>query len=347
MASTHEHIEPINGDFAGKSIVSIDQFSVDDAEQVMREADGMAQLVFEQGRGTLLQDVIVANLFYEPSTRTFLSFETAAKRLGAETIATQGVEYSSISKGESLRDTIRTVDRYADIIDMRHSDEGAAAIAGQVARVPVINGGDGAGEHPTQALLDLYTISRNLGTLEDLTVSMVGDLKNGRTVHSLARLLAKHRVKLNYVSPRELAMPEGLREQLADEGARQYETHDLHEVIGDSDVVYMTRIQKERFEIKAGGVLYEDVKDAYVVDAAILKRAKAEMMLMHPLPRLNEIHPGVDSDPRAFYFEQVESGMYIRMALLALVLGRSIHSNGQYEPVRRTMKPWMMSGKIS
>lgn len=348
---------PIAGDFRGKSIVSINQFERPDVERVMTEADGMMTMVGVEGRDDLLKDLVIANLFYEPSTRTFLSFEAAAKRLGAATIATQGVEYSSISKGETLEDTIRTVDRYADTIDMRHSKHGAAAIAASVARVPVINGGDGVGEHPTQALLDLYTIKHKLGTAEDLTVTMVGDLKNGRTVHSLARLLTMYGVKLNYVSPLALAMPEEIVDELQTGGTEQYATQDLREVMGESDVVYMTRIQKERFKPEKGPFKswrgrrqYNKVKNAYIVDASMMSEARDEsMILMHPLPRVNEIHPEVDADPRAAYFDEVESGMYVRMALLALVNGRSILSPSSRAAADRVrMESWIMtSGKTS
>jgi aspartate carbamoyltransferase len=336
---------PIAGDFRNKDIVSITQFARPDVEIVLREADAMAEVVQDQGRSDLLQDAIIANLFYEPSTRTFLSFEAAAMRLGASTISTQGVAFSSISKGETLVDTIRTVDRYADVIDMRHGDIGAAATAATVSRVPIINGGDGAGEHPTQALLDLYTIEHKLGRLENLTVTMVGDLKHGRTVHSLARLLALYPTRLNYVAPDQLAMPAGIKHELEHQGIEQSETVDLHDVIEDTDVIYMTRIQKERFDSEEE---YEALKDNYIVTADTMRNAHVDAILMHPLPRVNEIHPEVDGDPRAVYFDQVESGLYIRMALLALVLGRTVTMKGPWPPLRSTIEPWMKtSGKIS
>lgn len=348
-AATAELPRPINGEFAGADIISTAQFDRDDVDRVMGEADGMATMVHDQGRCDLLSDRLVANLFYEPSTRTFLSFEAAAKRLGAETLATQGVEYSSISKGETLEDTIRTVERYADVIAMRHSRVGAAAIAANVSRVPIINGGDGIGEHPTQALLDLYTIKHKLGTVEDLTVTMVGDLKNGRTVHSLARLLALYGTKLNYVSPKQLEMPANVVSELNALGVQQYATQDLMEVIGDSDVVYGLRTQKERFKpdhgpFKAvrGRRQYDRVKNDYVITPQIMTHAKPrDMILLHPLPRVNEIHADVDSDPRAAYFDQVESGQYVRMACLALVQGRSIFHSSEEPRSERIMAPWM------
>ncbi len=340
---------PINGDFAGADIISTAQFDRDDVDRIMGEANGMASMVHEQGRCDLLSDRLVANLFYEPSTRTFLSFEAAAKRLGAETLATQGVEYSSISKGETLEDTIRTVERYADVIAMRHSRIGAAAIAANASRVPIINGGDGAGEHPTQALLDLYTIQHKMGTVENLNVTMVGDLKNGRTVHSLARLLALYGTRLNYVSPKQLVMPEGITNHLKGIGVEQYATQDLMEVIGDTDVLYVTRTQKERFRPEhgifktiRGRRLYEKVKDDNIIDTEVMRHAKPKnMIVMHPFPRLNEIHTSVDSDPRAAYFDQIESGEYIRMALLALVQGRSIFHSSEEPRSERIMAPWM------
>lgn len=320
MATTLEQTVCINNDFTGKDVVSIGQFNRNDVEVVMREAAIVAAGVREGGLDRSLSGMLVANLFYEPSTRTFLSFEAAAKRLGADTIATQGVEYSSISKGETLEDTIRTVERYADIITLRHSRVGAAALAATVAEKPVINAGDGVGEHPTQALLDLFTIRQKLGHTDGLRVTMVGDLKNGRTVHSLARLLAMHEVQLNYVSPKELAMPEALTWELADSGARQHATPDLDEVLPETDVLYVTRIQKERFENEAA---YLQHKGRYVVDRSAMDRAPADMILMHPLPRVGEISLEVDADPRAVYFDQVENGMFVRMALLTLIAGRS------------------------
>lgn len=313
--------EPINGDFTDKSIVSITQFDRDSVEQLFDEADAMVEMVADQGRDDLLADKMVANLFYQPSTRTFASFEAAAKRLGAGTIATQGVEYSSISKDETDEDTALTIERYVDTIVLRHPEQGSVAKAASVTEIPIINAGDGIGEHPTQALLDLYTIEEELGAAENLTVTMVGDLKYGRTVHSLARLLGLYNVRLNYVAPPELAMPETITNEISSSNIEQHSTANLHEVISESDVVYMTRIQKEHFSSLEE---YERYKGAYVVDLDTMKHAKQEMILMHPLPRVDEIHPGVDDDPRAVYFDQVENGMYIRMSLLALVNGYSI-----------------------
>ncbi len=313
-------LEPISGDFTGKSIISIDQFMANDVEVVMTETKAMAEMVDSRGCYDLLKGKVVANLFYEASTRTFLSFEAAAKRLGAATISTQGVEFSSISKGESLQDTIRTVDQYADTVALRHSEKGAAAKAASVSNVPIINGGDGIGEHPTQALLDLYTINSKFNGMEDLTITMVGDLKHGRTVHSLARLLGKYKTQINYVSPEQLSMPRNIVEELRDKVV-QFETTDLGEVLNDTDVLYVTRIQKERFDYPEE---YELHKEAYVVDAEIMEKLDPNSIVLHPLPRVGEIHPEIDKDPRAAYFQQVKNGMYVRMGLLALVNGKSI-----------------------
>ncbi len=351
MSAAKYELPAIAGDFNGKDIVSVGQFERQDVDAVMREAEGMALMVQAEGRDDLLKDLVVANLFYEPSTRTFLSFEAAAKRLGAATIATQGVEYSSISKGETLEDTVRTVERYADIVDMRHPKSGAAAIAAEYTRIPIINGGDGKLEHPTQALTDVMTILHKLGTLEGHNITMVGDLKNGRTVHSLARMFGLYGAQVNYVSPKSLRMPSEIIDELGDK-LKQYETTDLEDVLSQTDVLYVTRVQKERFKPEAGPFkalrakrAYDRVKNAYIIDEAIMRSAPKDMILMHPLPRVNEISPGVDKDPRAAYFDQVESGMYVRMALLALISGRSIlgSSAGMDQPQRRAITPWMMS----
>ncbi|NDC21897.1 aspartate carbamoyltransferase [bacterium] len=324
------HVANINADFKGKDIMTTNQFVREDVDIVLDEADAMAEMVNAEGRSDLLDDLVVANLFYEASTRTFLSFEAAAKRLGALTIATQGVEYSSISKGETLEDTIRTVESYADTITLRHPEVGSAAAAAAVSEVPVINGGDGNGEHPTQALTDLHMIRSRLNDIYDLKVTMVGDLKNGRTVHSLARLLSLYGAEINYVSPKELAMPKSIVDEIAPL-SEQYQTENLEDVIADTDVLYVTRVQKERF-LPEGGLFkeirarraYDKLKDSYLIDKQVMKKAKEDCILAHPLPRVNEIATELDNDPRAAYFDQVKSGMYVRMGLLALINGRTI-----------------------
>jgi aspartate carbamoyltransferase len=244
------------------------------------------------------------------------------ERLGGSVIPINEVRYSSVSKGESLPDTIRTLECYADVIVLRHPETGSAAIAAKTARKPVINAGDGIGEHPTQALLDMFTIFEELGSgqIDGMTVTMLGDLKYGRTVHSLARLLSLFNVRINYVSPEILRMPREVMNEVAEKGIPQAEYNSLSETLPDTDVLYVTRVQKERFEVPAE---YEDVKGAYVIDPEIMKAAKQEMIVMHPLPRVGEISVDFDDDPRAAYFRQMEYGLYVRMALLAMVLGKA------------------------
>ena len=242
------------------------------------------------------------------------------QRLGGSVIPINEVKYSSVSKGESLPDTVRTLECYADVIVIRHPEVGSAAIAAKAARKPVINAGDGVGEHPTQALLDAFTIREELGHLDGLTVTLLGDLKHGRTVHSLARLLSLYKVKLNYVAPDILRMPS---EQIAELKAKkidQSEYSTLDKALPESDVLYVTRVQKERFTDET---VYESVKGAYVIDPKVMKAAKERMIVMHPLPRVGEISPEFDDDPRAAYFRQMEYGLYVRMALLAMVLGKA------------------------
>jgi aspartate carbamoyltransferase len=243
------------------------------------------------------------------------------ERLGGSVIQINDVKFSSVSKGESLPDTIRTLESYSDVIVLRHPETGSAAIAAKFARKPIINAGDGIGEHPTQALLDLFTIREELGTIEGLTVTMLGDLRFGRTVHSLAKLLALYGVRLNYVSPELLRMPPELVSQLDGLGIRQAEFEGLDaQLMADTDVLYVTRVQKERFEKLEE---YESVKDAYVITPETMQGFRNRMALLHPLPRVGEISPEVDSDPRAAYFRQMEYGLYVRMALLAMVLGKA------------------------
>jgi aspartate carbamoyltransferase len=243
------------------------------------------------------------------------------ERLGGSVIPINEVKYSSVSKGESLPDTVRTLECYADVIVLRHPETGSAAIAAKAAKKPVINAGDGVGEHPTQALLDTFTIKEEIGRLDNLTVTMLGDLKYGRTVHSLSRLLSSfNNIKLNYVSPDILKMPKEVMDEVAQKKVPQAEFGSLEKVLPETDVLYVTRVQKERFEDPAD---YEKVKGAYVIDPAIMKSAKKDMIVMHPLPRVGEISPDFDDDPRAAYFRQMEYGLYVRMALLAMVLGKA------------------------
>lgn len=310
----------LRSSFYGRDIVSVKQFSREDLDYIFRVSNEMRGIVRRVGATDLLKGYILANLFYEPSTRTSSSFIAAMERLGGAVIPIHGVQYSSVSKGESLPDTIRTLECYADVIVLRHPEVGASAMAARYASKPVISAGDGVGEHPTQALLDIFTIFSELGTVDGMHVAMVGDLKNGRTVHSLARLLSLFDVKLTFVSPDILRLPDELKQELVAAGHIVQETGAVEDVIDSADVIYVTRVQKERF---ADLREYEDVKDSYVITPELMTRARTRMALMHPLPRVGEIHYDVDDDPRAAYFRQMENGMYVRMALLAAVLGKA------------------------
>ncbi len=306
--------------FYGNDILSVLQFNRDDLDYIFEVAKEMRAMVERVGTFDLLKGKILANLFYEPSTRTSSSFFSAMERLGGSVIPINEVHYSSVAKGESLPDTIRSLECYADVIVIRHPEVGAAKLAAEYARKPVINAGDGPGEHPTQALLDLFTIMEELERVDGLTVTMLGDLKHGRTVHSLARLLSLFVVRLNYVSPEILRLPSELMDELSGQGVSQKEFRELDEVLPETDVLYVTRIQKERFDDPKE---YEKTKDAYVITPQTMQRAKDEMIVMHPLPRVGEISMEFDQDPRAAYFRQMEYGLYLRMALLAMVLGKA------------------------
>lgn len=312
--------ERADGRFYGQHILAVGQFTRVDLEYIFAVAEEMRTMVERVGTFDLLKGKILANLFYEPSTRTASSFTAAMERLGGSVIPISEVRYSSVAKGETLIDTVRTLECYSDVIVLRHPETGAASTAARYLRKPLINAGDGAGEHPTQALLDLFTIQEELGRLEGLTVTLLGDLKYGRTVHSLSRLLRLFGASLNYVSPDILRMPKTLIDELKAAGVEQKEFNDLTEVLPRTDVLYVTRVQKERFENPEE---YETVKDAYVITPDTLKRAKEQMVVMHPLPRVNEISVELDHDPRAAYFRQMEYGLYVRMALLAMVLGKA------------------------
>jgi len=320
---THTHLplgDQRTGRFYGKDVLSVSQFSRDDIEYVFGVAEAMRTMVAHIGTIDLLKGKILANLFYEPSTRTQSSFMAAMQRLGGSVIPISEVRYSSVSKGESLPDTVRTLECYADVIVLRHHEQGAAAVAAAAARKPIINAGDGIGEHPTQALLDLFTIREELGRLDGLTVTMLGDLKFGRTVHSLSRLLAHFGAKLHLVSPEILKMPTEVMAELKEKKVQVTEHTTLDGVLEQSDVLYVTRVQKERFEDLS---VYESLKHAFVISPETMKRAKSKMALMHPLPRVGEITPEVDADPRAAYFRQMEYGLFVRMAVLAMVLGKA------------------------
>ncbi len=304
---------------AGQDILSVRQFDTDTLARVFELADEMREIVRRQGGTDLLARRVLAAIFYEPSTRTSASFIAAMERLGGSMIPiTQGVQFSSVAKGESLPDTMRVLEQYADVIVLRHPEVGSARLAAEAASVPVINAGDGSGEHPTQALLDLYTIRDELGTLDGLHIAMVGDLRFGRTVHSLTRLLTQYDVRLSFVSPEVLRLPLNLMNEVRDARLPVRETYSVADVIGEVDVLYVTRVQKERFtDVRQ----YEEVSEFFKISPALMSEAREQMIVMHPLPRLTEISPDVDADRRAAYFRQAQNGMFVRMALLAAVLG--------------------------
>ena len=305
----------------GMDILSVQQFDREMLAYIFARAREMREMVERVGEVDLLKGNVLTCLFYEPSTRTSSSFIAAMERLGGAVIPiTQGVQFSSVSKGETLADTVRTLEQYSDAIVLRHPQIGSAKLAADYSAVPVINAGDGAGEHPTQALLDLFTIREELGHVDGLKVAMVGDLRNGRTVHSLTKLLTHFDVSMRFVSPEILRLPLNIMNEVRDAGIEARETHDVADVIENADVLYVTRVQKERF---ADLAQYEEVKDHYEITTELMERAKEKMVIMHPLPRVGEIHYAVDDDPRAAYFRQVQNGMYIRMALLAAVMGQA------------------------
>ncbi|MCJ7624383.1 MAG: aspartate carbamoyltransferase [Anaerolineaceae bacterium] len=303
-----------------RDILSVKQFSREDLEYIFNIAHEMSEMVRRVGTFDLLKGKILANLFYEPSTRTSASFTAAMERLGGSVIPINEVKYSSVSKGESLPDTVRTLECYADVIVLRHPEIGSVALAAKFTEKPIINAGDGIGEHPTQALLDLFTIQEEMGRVDGLNITLLGDLKYGRTVHSLARLLTLFDVKLNYISPKILPMPEDVLSEVDEKNIPQKHFSNLEHVLPDTDVLYVTRVQKERFDDLTE---YEKVKNEFVITTEVMKAAKDDMIVMHPLPRVNEISMDFDSDPRAAYFRQVEYGLYVRMALLAIVLGKA------------------------
>ncbi len=302
----------------GADIVSIRDLSREQIEQTMELAQKMVPYAHGEKRTKALEDRILANLFFEPSTRTRLSFETAMVRLGGRYIEIASPTSSSVAKGENLADTIRTVEGYSDAIVLRHPYEGAARLAAHYSSKPVINAGDGAGQHPTQTILDLFTIKQQSGSIAGKKVVLVGDLKYGRTVHSLAEALAMFGAELIFVAPPTLQMPKETINQLVHIGVKPRTCNRIDEVIADADVLYITRIQKERFPDPAE---YEKVAGIYRVDNALLREAKKNLVIMHPLPRVNEIAPEVDSTENAKYFQQAFNGVPVRMALLLQVMG--------------------------
>ncbi|MFO7621658.1 MAG: aspartate carbamoyltransferase [Bacteroidales bacterium] len=297
-----------------KSLVSIDDYTRDEQLKILDLAEGFEKKPVQD----ILKGFVVATLFFEPSTRTRLSFESAASRLGAKVIGFSEAATSSVSKGESLNDTILTVSKYADIIVMRHPREGSARYASEVSPVPVINAGDGANQHPTQTLLDMYSIRKTQDTLNNLQIAFVGDLKYGRTVHSLTFALCNFNATFHLVSPLELKLPSYVKQKIKDNKLEYYQYTDMNEVIPKADILYMTRIQKERF---SDPIEYERVKNAYILRNDMLQDAKNTMRVLHPLPRVNEIETDVDHNAKAYYFDQAQNGVYVRQALLASILG--------------------------
>lgn len=300
-------------------IIQAQQFNRTSLDKIFSVASEMEKIV-AQGSSTMLAGKIMATIFYEPSTRTRFSFEAAMAKLGGEIISTENArEFSSAAKGESLEDTIRIVGSYADVIVLRHYESGAAERAVKVSPVPIINAGDGPGQHPTQALLDIYTIKKEIGKLDGISIAMVGDLSYSRTVRSLAYLLTKYKnIKMYFIAPEVVKMRNDIKAYLKQHSVSFSEQTDLIKVSSKVDVIYQTRIQKERFGERLED--FEKAKDKYIIDKEILKHMKKHSIIMHPLPRVNEIKTEVDQDPRAAYFRQAQNGLYIRMALLKMIL---------------------------
>ncbi|XP_071403791.1 multifunctional protein CAD isoform X4 [Pithys albifrons albifrons] len=316
--SPHFQTSPLLHPLVGQHILSVRQFSKEQLSHLCNVAHTLRMLVQKERSLDILKGKVMVTMFYEASTRTSSSFAAAMSRLGGSVLSFSEAT-SSVQKGESLADSVQTMCCYADVLVLRHPQPGAVELAARHCRKPVINAGDGVGEHPTQALLDIFTIREELGTVNGMTITMVGDLKHGRTVHSLARLLTQYRVNLRYVTPPGLRMPPDITSFVASRGIQQEEFGSIEEALPDTDVLYMTRIQKERFQRAEE---YEACFGQFILTPHIMTRAKERMVVMHPLPRVNEISVEVDSDPRAAYFRQAENGMYLRMALLATVLGR-------------------------
>ncbi|MEN4017162.1 MAG: aspartate carbamoyltransferase [Methanobacterium sp.] len=300
--------------FSQKNIISIRDLSKKDIEYILKISEKMEPIARSEKKSNILSGKLLGMLFYEPSTRTRLSFEAAMKRLGGSTIGFSEAGTSSATKGENLNDTVKIVGKYSDALVIRHNMEGTARYAANIADVPVINAGDGAGQHPTQTLLDLYTMKRVLGKIDDLHIALVGDLKYGRTVHSLAYALAMFNVDVSFVSPKELKMPPEILHDLGKSGVEVYETDNIHDVLDKTDVLYVTRIQKERFPDPAE---YSKIKGSYTIDYNLLKDSNT--IVMHPLPRVDEIAHDVDNSKHGKYFEQAFYGVPVRMALLKAI----------------------------
>lgn len=307
-------------DFSGASILSAKNLSRADADKILEVAESFLPVAEKKEKSNLLEGKVLAALFIEPSTRTRLSTETAMNRLGGRVINLIGEENASFKKGETFGDAAKVIECFADVMAVRHKKPGSVAEMAEAVSIPVINCGDGAGEHPTQALLDLFTIKRELGKVEGITVCMVGDLLYGRTVHSLAPLLAEYGVNFIFVSPERLKMPDDIKEILDEKGANYEETEELEESLKKSDVCYMTRVQIERFDdLKE----YEKYKNYYVLSRELIESTNPKITILHPLPRVGEISEDVDDLPGAAYFREVRNGVAVRMAVLALILGKA------------------------
>ena len=297
-----------------RSLISIYDYTPEEICHILDIAED-----FEKNRlQNLLNGRVIASLFFEPSTRKRLSFETAIQLLGGNVIGFSSTAGTSLQKGESLKDTIMMVASYADLIVMRNPVDGSARYASEVSNVPIINAGDGSNQHPTQCLLDLYSIRKTQGTLENLEITMVGDLKYGRTVHSLVQAMCNFNAKFNFVSPAELKMPSTIIQYIKNAGLEYHEYTELEEVIPHSDIIYMTRVQRERFP---DPLEYEKVKNSYILRNDMLDNSKPNCRILHPLPRVNEIHTDVDANPKAYYFQQAQNGLFVRQALIAAILG--------------------------
>lgn len=296
-----------------KNLVSITDFSKEEYLRILELAADFE----EQPRQDILNGYVISTLFFEPSTRTRLSFETAINGLGGRVIGFSDKGATSASKGETLHDTIKMVSNYADLIVMRHPLEGSARLASEVSSVPIVNAGDGANQHPSQTLLDMYSILKTQGTLENLKIFMVGDLKYGRTVHSLLQAMSEFNTTFYFISPDELKMPDTYKLHLDRIGLDYYEGKELAD-LAEADIIYMTRVQQERF---TDPIEYERVKNAYILRRSMLDGTKERMKVLHPLPRVNEIHRDVDTSPHAYYFDQARNGVYVRMAIISSILG--------------------------
>ncbi|TVR69260.1 MAG: aspartate carbamoyltransferase [Marinilabiliales bacterium] len=297
-----------------RSLISINDYSKEEILQVLDLAGD-----FEQNPSRdILNGKVIATLFFEPSTRTRLSFESAVNRLGGKIIGFSDSSSSSATKGETLKDTIKTVSNYSDLIVMRHPIEGSARYASEVSTVPIVNAGDGANQHPTQTLLDLYSIRKTQGKLENLNLFIVGDLKYGRTVHSLLMAMAHFNATFYFISPKELKIPTEYKMYLDQHNLKYSEHSDFKDIIGEADIIYMTRVQKERF---SDPIDYEKTKNAYVLKNSMLENSRSNMKVLHPLPRVNEISTDVDDSEKAYYFTQALNGVYTRQAIISLILG--------------------------